>query len=171
MTPLSHFFDLRPLRAIAVGTAMMLLYGSRLTRGSVRVTPDGPVFTLKPMVTWSRAIGLPAYILFFGYWLLLRQRDLPWWFGSLLMLAIAFAVATLPATIVLGPNAIRQRYWLRQIRSIDYANVAAIERVGWGRGVRVIGTDGVRVVHSVHHCASDEFRREIEQRTGKRAPA
>jgi hypothetical protein len=165
--PVYPLYDPRALRAIGVGVAMVLLYASRFTKGAVRSIPGGLKFRLKPMVAWARAIGLPAYILFFGYFAFARQHDVPWWFGSLLMLAIAFAVATMPATIELTPTGITQRFWLRRLRSIAYDEVMAVQLKSRGRSIRVLGDNGVTITHSVNHCAAQEFVTEIERRTGK----
>jgi len=69
--------DPRIIRGIAIGLAILLLYGSRLTKGSVSQTTEGLAFRIKPLFAWSRAIALPAYILFFAYITLSQKQPVP----------------------------------------------------------------------------------------------
>jgi hypothetical protein len=160
--------DPRILRAVAVGTAVVLLYGSRLTKGSVLETPEGLVFRIKPLFAWARAIALPAYILFFLYLMTIQKQPVPWWMALLFIAAIAVGVMQMPGTITLTPMAITQNFWFQPSKAIRYNEVMAIQAIQGGRMTRVLGDNRVKITHTSNHCAAMEFRQELERRTGKR---
>jgi len=160
--------DPRTLRAIAVGLVILLLYGSRLTKGSVVQTPEGLAFPIKPLFAWSRAIALPAYILFFVYIMTIQKHSVPWWMALLFIAAIAVGLMQMPGTITLTPTAITQRFWFQPSKTIQYNEVMAIQAMQGGRMTRVLGDNRVKITHTSNHCAAIEFQREIESRTGKR---
>jgi hypothetical protein len=160
--------DTHILRAVAVGLAIVLLYGSRLTKGSVSHAPDGMVFRIKPLFAWSRAIALPAYILFFLYIAATQKQQVPWWMAMLLLAAIALGVMQMPGTITLTPTTISQRFWFQPSKTIHYSEVMAIQAMQGGRMTRVVGDNRVTITHTSNHCAAMEFQQEIERRTGKR---
>jgi hypothetical protein len=163
--------DPRTLRAIAIGLAILLLYGSRLTKGSVVQTAEGLAFRIKPLFAWSRAIALPAYILFFIYIMTIQKQHIPWWMALLFVAAIAFGVMQMPGTITLTPTAIMQRYWFQPSKTIQYNEVMAIQAMQGGRMTRILGDNRVKITHTSNHCAAVEFQHEIERRTGKRVIA
>jgi hypothetical protein len=163
--------DPRMLRAIAIGLAFILLYGSRLTKGSVVQTPDGLAFRIKPLFAWARAIALPAYILFFIYMLSTQKQPVPWWMALLFIAAIAIGVMQMPGTITLTPMAITQRFWFQPSKAIQYNEVMAIQALQGGRMTRVLGDNRVKITHSSNHCAAAEFQQEIQRRTNKRITA
>jgi hypothetical protein len=156
------------LRAIAVGLAVLLLYGSRLTKGSVVQTSDGLAFRIKPLFAWARAIALPAYILFFVYMMSMRKQPVPWWMALLFIAAIVVGVVQMPGTITLTPMAITQRFWFQPSKTIQYNEVMTIQAMQGGRMTRVLGDNRVNITHTSNHCAAEEFRQELERRTGKR---
>ena len=158
----------RTLRAIAVGIAILLLYGSRLSKGSVVQTADGLAFRIKPLFAWSRAIALPAYIIFFGYIMTIQKQPVPWWMALLFIAAIAIGVMQMPGTITLTPTAVTQRFWLQPSKTIQYGEIMAIQAMQAGRMTRVLGDNRVKITHTSNHCAAEEFRQELERRTGKR---
>jgi hypothetical protein len=160
--------DPRMLRAIAVGLAVLLLYGSRLTKGSVVQTTDGLAFRIKPLFAWARAIALPAYILFFVYMMSMRKQPVPWWMALLFIAAIVVGVVQMPGTITLTPMAITQRFWFQPSKTIQYNEVMTIQAMQGGRMTRVLGDNRVNITHTSNHCAAEEFRQELERRTGKR---
>ena len=164
-------FDPRILRAVAVGTAVLLLYGSRLTKGSVAQTPEGLVFRIKPLFAWARAIALPAYVLFFIYMMSTQKQPVPWWMALLFIAAIALGLMQMPGTITLTPTEITQRFWFQPSKTIRYNEVMAIQAMQGGRMTRVLGDNRVRITHTSNHCAAAEFQWEIESRTGKRVVA
>jgi hypothetical protein len=161
-------FDPRLLRALAVALAILLLYGSRLSKGSVSETPEGLAFRIKPLFAWSRAIALPAYVLFFVYMMVSQKQAVPWWMALLFVAAIALGVMQMPGTILLTPMAITQRFWLQPSKTIRYDEVVAIQGMQGGRMTAVIGDNRVRITHTSNHCAAMEFQQEMERRTGKR---
>jgi hypothetical protein len=163
--------DPRTLRAIAVGLAILLLYGSRLTKGSVVQTGEGLAFRIKPLFAWSRAIALPAYILFFIYIMTIQKQHVPWWMALLFVAAIAVGVMQMPGTITLTPMAIMQHYWFQPSKTIQYNEVMAIQAMQGGRMTRILGDNRVKITHTSNHCAAIEFQHEIERRTGKRVIA
>lgn len=156
------------MRALVLGVVLVLLYGSRLTKGSVRETPEGMAFGLKPIFAWSRAIALPAYVLFFVYMLMVKHQQVPWWMALLFVAAIALGLAQMPGTIVLTPDAVTQRFWLQKSKRIEYGQVMAVQAMAGGRTTWVLGDNRVKISHTGNHCASEEFRAEIQRRTGKR---
>jgi hypothetical protein len=160
--------DPRLLRAGAVIVAILLLYGSRLSTGAVRAMPEGLVFRIKPLFAWSRAIALPAYMLFFVYMMIVQKQTVPWWMALLFVAAVALGVMQMPGTIVLTPMAITQRFWLQPSKAIQYNDVVAIQGMQGGRMTAVLGDNGVKITHTSNHCAAVEFRQELERRTGKR---
>jgi hypothetical protein len=163
--------DPRTLRTIAVGLVILLLYGSRLTKGSVGQTPEGLAFRIKPLFAWSRAIALPAYILFFVYIMIIQKQSVPWWMALLFIAAIAVGLMQMPGTITLTPMAITQRFWFQPSKTIQYNEVMAIQAMQGGRMTRVLGDNRVKITHTSNHCAAKEFQQEIERRTGKRVIA
>jgi hypothetical protein len=156
------------LRAIAVGLAVLLLYGSRLTKGSVVQTPDGLAFRIKPLFAWARAIALPAYILFFIYMMSMQKQAVPWWMALLFIVAIVLGVMQMPGTITLTPTTVTQRFWFQPSKVIQYNEVMTIQTMQGGRMTRVLGDNRVKITHTSNHCAAEEFRQELERRTGKR---
>jgi hypothetical protein len=163
--------DPRTLRAIAVGLVILLLYGSRLTKGSVVQTPDGLAFRIKPLFAWSRAIALPAYILFFIRFMVLQKQPITWWMGLLFIAAIVFGVMQMPGTIILTPTEVTQTFRFQPSKTIQYTEVMAIQAMQGGRMTQVLGDNRVKITHTSNHCAAIEFQREIESRTGKRVLA
>jgi hypothetical protein len=163
--------DPRTLRAVAIGLVLLLLYGSRLTKGSVVQTAEGLAFRIKPLFAWSRAIALPAYILFFLYIMTMQKQPIPWWMALLFVAAIAVGVMQMPGTITLTPMAITQSFWFQPSKTIQYNEVMAIQAMQGGRMTRVLGDNRVKITHTSNHCAALEFQHEIERRTGKRVIA
>jgi hypothetical protein len=160
--------DPRTLRALAIGLAILLLYGSRLTKGSVVQTAEGLAFRIKPLFAWSRAIALPAYILFFVYIMTMQKQPVPWWMALLFIAAIGVGLMQMPGTITLTPTAITQRFWFQPSKAIQYNEVMTIQAMQGGRMTRVLGDNRVKITHTSNHCAAKEFQQEIERRTGKR---
>jgi hypothetical protein len=160
--------DTRILRAVAVGLAVLLLYGSRLTKGSVVQTPEGLVFRIKPLFAWARAIALPAYILFFIYMMSVQKQPVPSWMALLFIAAIVVGVMQMPGTITLTPTAITQRFWVQPSKAIQYNEIMTIQAMQGGRMTRVLGDNRVKITHTSNHCAAEEFQKEIQSRTGKR---
>src|SRR5580692_7692531 len=161
-------FDTRLLRAGAVALAIVLLYGSRLSTGTVRETAEGLAFRIKPLFAWSRAIALPAYILFFIYIMTIQKQPVPWWMALLFVAAIAVGLMQMPGTITLTPMAVTQRFWFQPSKTIQYNEVMAIHAMQGGRMTRVLGDNRVKITHTSNHCAALEFQQELERRTGKR---
>lgn len=156
------------LRALAIMLLIVLLYGSRLTKGRAHETPAGMKFSIKPLFAWSRAIALPAYILFFIYLLTAQKQAVPWWMGLLFLAAVGIGVLQMPGTILLTPTAITQRFWLQRSKAIPYNEVVSLQGIQGGRMTRVVGDNRVVITHTSNHCAAAEFQQEIERRTGKR---
>jgi len=156
------------LRALAIGLVFLLLYGSRLTKGTVKETAEGPAFAIKPLFAWSRAVVLPAYVLFFIYILVSHKQPVPWWATLLFVAAIMLGVLQMPGTIVLTPTAITQRFWLQRSKTIQYNEVMALQTIQGGRMTRVLGDNRVTITHTSNHSAAAEFQKGMERRTGKR---
>jgi hypothetical protein len=156
------------VRAVAVGLVFLLLYGGRLSKGSVKETAEGPAFPIKPLFAAARSIVLPAYLLFFVYLLMSHKQPVPWWMVLLFVAALAVGMFQMPGTIVLTPTAVTQRFWFRPLKSIQYSEVMSLHAIQGGRMIQVLGDNRVRITHTSNHSASAEFRQEIERRTGKR---
>lgn len=160
--------DGKTLRAVALGVAVVLIYASRMTKGSVKQTAEGMEFGLKPMFAVVRGIALPAYVLFFAYMTMAQHRAVPWWMWLLFVAAVVLGVAMMPGTILLGPGAVTQRFWFLPTKTIGYGEVMALQAMQGGRMVRVMGDNRVSITHSSNHSAADVFKVEMERRTGKR---
>jgi hypothetical protein len=163
--------DPRLLRMLVIGLAIVLLYGSRLTKGSVVQTPDGLAFRIKPLFAWARAIALPAYIIFFLYMMSTQKQTIPWWMALLFVAAVGIGLMQMPGTITLTPTAITQKFWFQPSKAIQYNEVMAIQGMQGGRMTRVLGDNRVKITHTSNHCAAAEFQQELERRTGKRVIA
>ncbi len=159
--------DPRILRAVVIGLAIVFLYGSRLTKGSVVQTADGLAFRIKPLFAWARAVALPAYILFFIYFMAVQKRPVTWWMAVFFIAAIAVGVMQMPGTITLTPMAVTQTFWFQPSKAIQYNEVMAIQAMQGGRMTQVLGDNRVRITHTSNHCAAAEFQQELERRTGK----
>jgi hypothetical protein len=156
------------LRNVALVVVLAVVFGSRLTKGSVTQTPEGPAFGIKPVILLMRIVVLPALIAFVIYFWMTSKQSPPIWVPVLFFAAIAFILAQMPGTIALTPTAITQRFWFRPSKSIQYNEVMAIQSVQGGRITRVLGDNRVRITHTQNHSASSEFQQELERRTGKR---
>jgi len=161
--------DPQLLRAIVFCVFVLIAFGSRFTAGSVRQTPEGLVFGIKPMIAWTRAILLPAFVLFFLYAAMTTHRSpVPWWVSTLFLAAVIFIVLQMPGTITLTPTAVTQRFWFRSSKAIQYNEVMAIQAAPGSRSTHVLGDNRVRITHTLNHSAAKEFQQELECRTGKR---
>ena len=156
------------LRNVALVVVLAVVFGSRLTKGSVTQTPEGPAFGIKPVILLMRIVVLPALIAFVIYFWMTSKQSPPIWIAVLFFAAIAFILAQMPGTIALTPTAVTQRFWFRPSKSIQYNEVMAIQSVQGGRITRVLGDNRVRITHTQNHSASSEFQQELERRTGKR---
>jgi hypothetical protein len=161
-------FDPVILRSVALGVILLVVFGSRFTTGSSSQTADGLVFGIKPVIVLARVIILPVLIGFVVYALTTNKQAAPWWVFLLFFAAIIFIIVQMPGTITLTPTAITQRYWFQPSKTIQYNEVMAIQAAQAGRMTRVLGDNRVRITHTQNHSAADEFRQELERRTGKR---
>lgn len=146
---------------------VFMIYGSRIMPGKPKETPEGLVFSLKPIYNLSRIILLPAYMGFF-LWVAWRQNHvMPWPIILLCLIAVAIGLIQLPSTITLTPMAVTQTFWLQPSKSILYGEVMGLQGMQGGRTVLVLGDNRVRIRHSTNHVGSAEFRAEMERRTNK----
>jgi hypothetical protein len=161
--------DPQLLRSAALCLILLVVLGSRLTTGSARQTPEGLVFGIKPLIAWTRAIILPAFILFFLYAAMINHRgSAPWWVILFFIAAVVVIVMQMPGTITLTTTAVTQHFWFRPSKAIQYNEIMAIQAAPGSRSTRVLGDNRVRIVHTLNHSASKEFQQELERRTGKR---
>jgi len=156
------------IRAVALGLLLVLIFGSRLTKGSVRQTPDGLVFGTKPVILWTRIIAVPGFLFAVVLVAMSRGSQVPWIFYAIVAVAIAFLLYQMPGTIILTPTTVTQKFWLQPTRVIQYNEVMALQSAQAGRAIRVLGDNRVKITHSMNHCASAEFQQELEHRTSKR---
>ena len=160
--------DPRVLRATTVVLALVLLYGSRMTKGSSQETPIGLVFPIKPLFAWARGIALPIYILFFAYVSYSQHHSVPWWTPLLFIAALTIGLLQMPGTITLTPTAITQNFWFLRSKSIPYNQVASLQTMQGGRITRVLNRDRTIITHTINHVASAQFQAEIQSRTQER---
>src|ERR1700749_1740017 len=120
--------DPQLLRTTVFCVIVLAIFGSRFTSGSARQTSEGLVFGIKPVIAWTRAILLPAFVLFFLYTAITTHRTpVPLWVSLLFFAAIAVIVMQMPGPISLTPTAITQRFWFRPAKTIQYNEVMAIQ--------------------------------------------
>jgi hypothetical protein len=161
--------DPQLLRTAAFCVIVLAIFGSRFTSGSVRQTSEGLVFGIKPVIAWTRAILLPAFVLFFLYAAVTTHRNpVPLWVSLLFFAAIGVIVMQMPGTITLTPTVVTQRFWFRPAKTIQYNEVMAIQAATGSRSTHVLGDNRVRITHTLNHSAAKEFQQELERRTGKR---
>jgi len=144
---------------------------SQFTKGRAKQTADGVEFRLKPLVRIS-IVFVPSYLLW-TWWVLHSQGyPLPWWFTvPIAVITIASTLIRSPGMIRLTPTAAMQRSWLLPSKQIAYEDVMTIrsEMTRNGSATLVRGSTRVNIVHwHGRHSAADEFRAEMEKRTGKR---
>lgn len=161
--------DPKTLRAAALVLFLLVMLGSRMTKGRLRETPQGLSFGIKPIFAVVRALVVPAYLAFILYSAIVQGRAIPWWMGLLFVAAIAIGLVQMPGTIVLTPDAVLQHFWLQKDKRIGYTEVMALQTMQGGRMIRVLGDNRVSITHTSNHSAAAEFRAEIERRTGKLA--
>ena len=160
--------DLRTIQLFTLAILFAMLYGGRMVKGKPRESAEGLAFPLKPIVVWSRAIVLPLYFALFAWPAWKAHHSIPLWFLLLIVALVALILYQMPSTIVLTPTAVIQRFWLRGTKTIQYGEVMSIQMIGAGRMTRVLGDNRVSITHTWNHSAAEEFRRELERRTGKR---
>jgi hypothetical protein len=161
--------DPQLLRTTVFCVIVLAIFGSRFTSGSARQTSEGLVFGIKPVIAWTRAILLPAFVLFFLYAAMTTHRNpVPLWVSLLFFAAIGVIVMQMPGTITLTPTAVTQRFWFRPAKAIQYNEVMAIQAATGSRSTHVLGDNRVRITHTLNHSAAKEFQQELERRTGKR---
>jgi hypothetical protein len=73
----------------------------------------------------------------------------------------------LPGTIVLTPEAVVQRFWLRASKVIPYREIMTIYAGRTGNVTRVLGSNRITITHTFNHSGSAEFRTELSRRSGK----
>ena len=161
--------DPQLLRAVAFCAILLIAFGSRFTTGSARQTEEGLAFAIKPMIAWTRAILLPAFVLFFLYAAITTHRNpVPLWVSLLFFAAVGVIVMQMPGTITLTPTGVTQRFWFRPAKAIQYNEVMAIQVAPGSRSTHVLGDNRVKITHTLNHSAAKEFQQELERRTGKR---
>jgi hypothetical protein len=160
------------LRTISLCLIVLVIFGSRFTTGSARQSSEGLVFGIKPMIAWTRAIFLPAFVLFFFYTAVINHRTtVPWWVTFFFIAAVGVIIMQMPGTITLTSTAVTQRFWFRPTKTIQYNEVMAIQAAPGSRSTHVLGDNRVRITHTLNHSAAKEFQQELERRTGKRVVA
>jgi hypothetical protein len=157
--------NMQSIRLVTIFLVFVLLYGSRLSKGKARVTPEGLSFGMKPFVAATRVLAVAVYVAYFMYTILTSQYQLPVWFPFVVVIAIGFSMLQLPGTIVLGPTEMTQRFWLIKSKVIRYSDVTSVQAFSAGRAVRVIG-DRTVITHTGNHSGAEEFKAEIARRTG-----
>lgn len=161
-------FDPKNLQLLTLAALFALIYAGRLSKGSPKETAEGVAFPLKPLVLWSRALVLPIYFVLILWPLWKSGRHIPFWLPLLFLALLLLVVAQMPGTIVFTPTGLVQRFWLRKSKSMRYDEIMSAQIIGAGRMTRVLGDNRVSITHTWNHSASDQFRKELERRTGKR---
>ena len=161
-------FDPKNLQLITLAVLFALIYAGRLSKGSPRPTKDGLAFPFKPLVLWSRALVVPIYFGLILWPLEKSHHGIPLWLPLLFLALLLLVVSQMPGTIVFTPTGLVQRFWLRKTKTMRYDEVMSAQVIGAGRMTRVLGDNRVSITHTWNHSASDQFRKELERRTGKR---
>ena len=159
--------DLHTLQIAAMAVVFALIFSGRLVKGHPRQTPDGLVFSLKPLVVFSRAIALPLYFFLFAYPLWISRQSIPAWLLILLLVAVLFGLYQFPGTIVLTPTAIIQRFWFRAQKIITYPEIMTVAAARGGAVTTVLGDNRVTITHTFNHAGSAEFRTDLARLSGK----
>jgi len=160
--------DPKTLQLITLAALFALIYAGRMVKGSPKETSEGLVFPLKPLVLWSRALVVPFYFALLAWPIWKSHQPIPLWLPFLLLALVGLVLFQMPGTIIFTPTSLVQRFWFRGEKSMRYDEVMNIQIIGAGRMTRVLGDNRVSITHTWNHSASDQFRKEIEQRTGKR---
>lgn len=161
-------FDPKTLQLITLAALFAMIYAGRLSKGSAKETSEGLAFPLKPLVLWSRSLVLPIYFALIAWPLWQSGRHIPVWLPLLLLALLALVLFQMPGTIIFTPIGLVQRFWLRKEKSMRYDEVMSAQIIGAGRMTRVLGDNQVSITHTWNHSASEQFRSELERRTGKR---
>jgi hypothetical protein len=162
----SIHLDAQTVRTIFLVLLVIVIFGTRITKGTAKETPEGLTFSVKPAVTLTRYLILPLYLVLIFYPVLTHQRNMPISVPIILVLVLGFLLYQMPGTIVLTANAIVQHFWLRADKTIQYPEVMAIEAATQGR-TRVLGDNRTTITHTISHSDSARFRAELAQRTNK----
>jgi hypothetical protein len=160
--------NLKSLQLVVLITLLVLLYAGRMVKGAAKEAPDGLIFGLKPIMSWTRSVFVPLYLVLFFWSMWLQQHRIPFWMLLVTAGLVMWVLYQLPGTIVLTPTGIEQRFWLRQPKKIQYNEVMAIQVIGAGRMTRAMGDNRVSITHTWNHSAPAVFREELARRTGKR---
>lgn len=161
-------FDPKNLQLITLAALFALIYAGRLSKGASRQTKEGLAFPLKPLVLWSRALVVPVYFGLILWPLEKSHRGVPLWLPLLFAALLLLVLSQMPGTIVFTPTGLVQRFWLRKTKTMRYDEVMNAQVIGAGRMTRVLGDNRISITHTWNHSASDQFRKELERRTGKR---
>jgi hypothetical protein len=161
-------FDPKNLQLVTLAALFALIYAGRLSKGSPRQTKEGLAFPLKPLVLWSRALVLPLYFVLILWPLEKSHHQVPFWLPLLFLGLLLLVVSQMPGTITFTPTGLVQRFWLRKSKAMRYDEVMSAQAIGAGKMTRVVGDNRVSITHTWNHSASEQFRKELERRTGKR---
>ncbi|HMF53876.1 MAG TPA: hypothetical protein VK593_05970 [Edaphobacter sp.] len=161
-------FDPKTLQLLTLAALFALIYAGRFVKGRPKETSEGLAFPLKPLVLWSRAIVLPIYFGLLVWPLWKTHQHIPFWFPLMFLALFGLVLFQMPGTIVFTPTALVQHFWLRGDKSMRYDEIMNAQIIGAGRMTRVLGDNRVSITHTWNHSGADQFRKEIEQRTGKR---
>ena len=162
----SIHLNAQTVRTIFLVIVVIFIFGTRMTKGAAKETPEGLAFPTKPAVTWTRYLVLPFYLALIFYPVLTHQHNMPVWVPIFLVLILGFLLYQMPGTIVLTANAIVQHFWLRADKTIQYPEVMAIQAATQGQ-TRVLGDNRTTITHTISHADSTRFRAELAQRTNK----
>jgi hypothetical protein len=160
--------DPKTLQILTLFALFALIYAGRFIKGSPKETSEGLAFPLKPLVLWSRAIVLPIYFGLLIWPLWKTHQHIPIWFPLFFAALFALVISQMPGTIVFTPTGLVQHFWLRKDKSMGYDEIMSAQIIGAGRMTRVLGDNRTTITHTWNHSGADQFRKEIERRTGKR---
>lgn len=143
---------------------VVLVVAGRFIKGKAKQTAEGLAFPLKQYLIWLYAI---VFLFVIGMVISMHGTKLAWAEYLLFAVLVVLLAFRLPGTIVLGPDAITQHYWLREDKTIRYPEVMTIQSLQAGRLTKVSGDNRVTILHSMNHAAAAEFQQELSKRTGK----
>jgi hypothetical protein len=155
------------LRSAFLIIFVIVVFASRMTRGTATETADGLKFGMKPVLSVMRLLFIPIYLGIIFYPVITGHHNMPVWVLIFLVLLLLVVMYQAPGTILLTPTAVVQRFWLRADKVIQYPEVMAIQLGQGGRLTRVLGDNRVTITHTSGHSDAPRFRTELEQRTNK----
>lgn len=85
------------------------------------------------------------------------------------MLAIQFSLS-IPGSIVIAQDGLKQLYWFRNTKRIRWAEIVEINTGQKSRTVTITGINGSKIVHSTHLADRPRLLLELKNHCGDNLP-